>query len=116
MARASQRLFPQADVPGHGISFGAWLNFSRRSRPTLALALVVVFSLWSRSHAAAQVSVTTYHNDNSRTGQNLNETVLTPANVNVSQFGKIYSGAVIWIAGPPLSPSTCPMSRSREHA
>ncbi len=105
MARASQRLFPQADVPGHGISFGAWLNFSRRSRPTLALALVVVFSLWSRSHAAAQVSVTTYHNDNSRTGQNLNETVLTPANVNVSQFGKIYSGAVnldSWAPAQPL--------------
>jgi hypothetical protein len=34
------------------------------------------------------VDVITYHYDNSRAGQNLNETVLTPANVNSTQFGK----------------------------
>src|ERR1039458_9375749 len=40
---------------------------------------------------AAVTAVSTYHNDNARTGQYLNETVLTPANVNPARFGKLYS-------------------------
>jgi len=52
------------------------------------------------SSASAQVSVTTFRNDNSRTGQNLNETVLTPANVNSTQFGKLFSYA---LDGPALA-------------
>src|SRR5262249_17835928 len=41
--------------------------------------------------ATAQVSVTTYHNNAARTGENLAETTLTPGNVNPDHFGKIFS-------------------------
>jgi hypothetical protein len=59
----------------------------------LGLAAVSVLSLWASS-GQAQVNVTTYHNDNARTGQNTQETYLTPANVNSSQFGKLFTVAV----------------------
>ena len=44
--------------------------------------------------ARSQVTVPTERYDNSRTGANLGETVLNAGNVNVSQFGKLWSYAV----------------------
>src|SRR3989442_2327688 len=40
---------------------------------------------------AAQPSVVTAHSDVAGTGQNTNETILTPTNVNQNQFGKLFS-------------------------
>jgi hypothetical protein len=39
----------------------------------------------------AEVNVTTYHNDISRTGANTEETILTPANVNSTTFGRLFT-------------------------
>jgi len=44
--------------------------------------------------ACAQVSVTTESYDSSRTSSNLNETILNQSNVNVGQFGKLFSYTV----------------------
>jgi len=44
--------------------------------------------------AGAQVNVLTQHNDNTRTGVNLRETVLTPENVNKARFGMLFKRVV----------------------
>jgi len=58
----------------------------------MLLAALLVLSL--SYCVSAQVSVTTYRNNLARTGENLAETILTPANVNPVQFGKIFSRPV----------------------
>jgi hypothetical protein len=53
--------------------------------------------------ALAQVNVLTQHNDNTRSGLNPNETILTPSNVNAATFGPILSRPVDgMIAAQPL--------------
>jgi hypothetical protein len=44
--------------------------------------------------AGAQVDVLTQHNDNTRTGVNLHETVLTPENVTKARFGMLFKRVV----------------------
>ncbi len=55
-------------------------------RNSISLA---VLAFLSSTISAAQVAVTTYHNDNYRSGSNTNETMLTPSNVNSRSFGKL---------------------------
>jgi len=62
-----------------------------RLRAPLAQVFLLLLLVAS---STSQVNVTTYHNDNARTGQNTAETTLTPQNVSVYTFGKIFSLSV----------------------
>ncbi len=77
------------------------IDFSREFALVVPLALLIA----SPGRGQAQVSVTTYHNDNARTGQNLSESLLTPANVNANQFAKLFAASEAldsWAAAQPL--------------
>ncbi len=68
---------------------------STRHWPTGRYRCALIFGilLIAAVSATAQVAVTTYKYDNGRTGQNTNETVLTPSNVTSTQFGKLFTHA-----------------------
>ena len=66
------------------------LRLSAHTRGLIGNAsLLFLCFLAAASTAASQTAVTTYHNDNSRTGQNVQETILNTSNVNSTSFGKI---------------------------
>jgi hypothetical protein len=46
---------------------------------------------WLEDRLAPSVSVLSYHDSNANIGVNASETILTPANVNVNTFGKLFS-------------------------
>ncbi len=66
---------------------------SRRFVTAAAIILPLILLLLLPSRVAA-VNVLTQHNNNCRTGANLNEYVLTTSNVNTGQFGKLFTRAV----------------------
>ncbi len=68
------------------------------------------------SLAWGQNDVLTQHNDVTRSGLNANETLLTPASVNVNTFGKLFTQNVDGaIAGQPLYASQVLMSDGLVH-
>src|SRR4029077_19460657 len=61
----------------------------RRVVAFLAAAALALALTTRTVTSLAGTDVATYHNDVARTGQNLNESTLTPATVTVSTFGKL---------------------------
>ncbi len=60
----------------------------------LSLCLLLVHCSLARPANQSYAGVLTFHNDNGRTGQNLNETALTLTNVDQDKFGKIFDAKV----------------------
>jgi hypothetical protein len=56
-----------------------------------AILIVTVLAFAGLTTASAQVNVLTNKMDNSRSGQNISETLLTSSNVNPTQFGKLFA-------------------------
>jgi hypothetical protein len=79
-ATSSTYTTPATTTSDSGAQFTASVSNSKGSATSNEATLTV-------TAPSASVDVTTYHNDNGRTGQNLKETVLTPSNVNQSSFG-----------------------------
>jgi len=109
-----------ADTMNHRIA-------SRMARPQPITRLAVIFFVlclgiplaWGQNivqNNNVQNNVLTQHNDNARSGLNPNETRLTPANVTVSSFGKLFTQSVDGIiAGQPLYASQLLMNDGKTH-
>lgn len=86
-------------VPGGNSTNGTISSAGVYTAPTTTGTHTVTATSNADSSKSASASVTitnftgvfTRQYDNARTGQNLNETILTPANVNSSTFGKLCS-------------------------
>ena len=78
---------PAATASNNGSTFQVVVSNSAGSVTSNAATLNVTGG--SSGGGSTPASVLTYHNDVARTGQDLNETTLTTANVNSSSFGKV---------------------------
>lgn len=76
-------------------SDGPWIRGSSQTHGTrgASWSRILLFSLLFLAVGATGWAgdVTTYHNDNTRDGQNLQETILTTHNVKASSFGKLFT-------------------------
>ena len=80
---------PVTTTADSGEQFRVILSNTAGSDPSSIATLTV-----NPSNGGSSIDVVTYHYDNLRTGQNVNEMTLTPANVKQATFGKLGEFAV----------------------
>lgn len=90
---------PVTTAADSGAQFRVMVSNSAGSTPSSAATLTVI----AASGGGSSIDVLTYHYDNLRTGQNVNEMTLTPSNVKSATFGKLGEFAVDGLVdGQPL--------------
>jgi Immunoglobulin domain/Immunoglobulin I-set domain len=82
-ATASTYTTPATVSGDNGAKFDVVVSNTAGSQTSTTASLTV------NAVITSSIDVVTYHYDNLRTGQNLNETILTQANVNSAKFGKL---------------------------
>ena len=66
-------------------------------------SVLLLISFFVRAPLLAQTPVTTWHYDNARTSADTSEFLLTPSNVNIKTFGKLFTQPVDgFVAAQPL--------------
>ena len=113
----SDRLLPAA-YPWPKIAFANRQDASPmpRLQPVPSLAVLLFILCMGLSLAWGQNDVLTQHNDNMRSGLNANETLLTPATVNVNSFGKLFTQNVDGIiVAQPLYATNVLMNDGKVH-
>jgi len=83
-ATSSSYTTPPTQLTDNGKTFRADIINSAGSTLSMLATLTV-----NATPPPSNVTVLTYHNDNSRTGQNLSETILTPTSVASAQFAQL---------------------------
>ena len=86
VATSSSYSTPVTTSADNGEQFRVTITNAAGSVTSSAATLTV-----NPSTTASAIDVITYHYDNLRTGQNVNEMTLTPTNVNAATFGKLGS-------------------------
>ncbi|MGD0823627.1 MAG: Ig-like domain-containing protein [Terriglobales bacterium] len=76
----------------------ATVRMGRISPSHNRLLAMTLFGMVLVSVCSGQVAIPTSRTDNTRSGANTNETLLTPANVNKNQFGALFSYPIDYLA------------------
>src|SRR5665213_411672 len=80
-----------ANITGRGLATNTISYFAARGTNAAWGAWATPSKTFTTLASLTQLPVLTYHYDNTRAGANINETILTPANVNTNNFGKLFT-------------------------
>jgi uncharacterized repeat protein (TIGR03806 family) len=82
------------DITVTGLTTNTLYYFTSAAVNSAGTAWAPSSGTFTTANASPLVSALTWHYDNTRQGVNTNESTLTPANVNVGSFGKLFSYTV----------------------